>query len=98
MLNLNPTIRVASRLVAIAACIGSMSAASEAKDFCSVAKSQWQPQSSLVRKLEGQGWKIRNMKIDSGCYEVYGTDGTGKSRETHFNPATLQPVAERHQG
>lgn len=67
-----------------------------AKDICSVPKSQWQPQSTLVRKLEGQGWKIRNMKVDSGCYEVYGTDGNGKSRETHFNPATLQAVAEEH--
>lgn len=67
------------------------------KEICSVPKSQWQPQSALTKKLEGHGWKIRNLKIDSGCYEVYGTDGNGKSRETHFNPATLQAVAEFHQ-
>ena len=68
------------------------------KDFCSVPKAQWQPTPALVKKLEGQGWKIRNMKVDSGCYEVYGTDGKGKLRETHFNPATLQEVAEGHNG
>ena len=68
------------------------------KDFCSVPKSQWQPTSALVKKLEGQGWKIRIMKVDSGCYEVYGTDGNGKSRETHFNPASLQAVGENHNG
>ena len=73
-----------------------MAAPAWSKEICSVAKSQWQPQSTLVRKLEGQGWKIRNMKVDSGCYEVYGTDGNGKVRETHFNPATLQAVAEEH--
>lgn len=67
-----------------------------AKDICSVPKAQWQSQSILVKKLEGQGWKIRNMKVDSGCYEVYGTDGNGKARETHFNPATFQEVAEKH--
>jgi hypothetical protein len=66
------------------------------KDFCSVPKSDWQPQAALTRKLEGEGWKIRNLKIDSGCYEVYGTDGSGKARETHFNPHTFQPVAENH--
>ncbi|MGE0053559.1 MAG: PepSY domain-containing protein [Hyphomicrobium sp.] len=66
------------------------------KDFCSVPKSQWRPQSALVQKLESQGWKIRNMKIDGGCYEVYGTDGQGKARETHFDPATFKAVAEKH--
>ena len=75
-----------------------LSAPAWSKDFCSVPKSQWQPTSALVKKLEGQGWKIRNMKVDSGCYEVYGTDGNGKLRETHFNPATLQEVAEGHKG
>lgn len=66
------------------------------KEICSVPKAQWQPQGALTRKLESQGWKIRNLKVDSGCYEVYGTDGSGKSRETHFNPGTLQPAAEFH--
>ena len=75
-----------------------LSAPAWSKDFCAVHKSQWQPTSSLVKKLEVQGWKIRNMKVDSGCYEVYGTDGNGKLRETHFNPATLQEVAEGHKG
>lgn len=68
-----------------------------AKELCSVPKAQWQAQGLLTRKLEGEGWKIRNLKIDSGCYEVYGTDGSGKARETHFNPQTLQPIAEQHQ-
>ena len=36
------------------------------EDFCSVPKGQWQPTSALVKKLESQGWKIRNMKVDSG--------------------------------
>jgi hypothetical protein len=75
-----------------------MTATAWGKDFCNVPRSQWQAQSALVKKLEGQGWKIRNLKIDSGCYEVYGTDGNGKARETHFNPATFKAVAERHQG
>ncbi|MBX9682239.1 MAG: PepSY domain-containing protein [Hyphomicrobium sp.] len=66
------------------------------KEICSVPKAQWKPQGALTQKLESQGWKIRNLKIDSGCYEVYGTDSSGKARETHFNPQTLQPAAEEH--
>ena len=88
--------QVACALASIASIITVSVGPAMAKEICSVPKAQWQPQSSLVRKLEGQGWKIRNMKIDSGCYEVYGTDGSGKSRETHFNPATLQAAAEEH--
>ena len=66
------------------------------KEICSVPKAQWRPQGALTQKLEGEGWKIRNLKIDSGCYEVYGTDGSGKARETHFNPQSFKPAAENH--
>ena len=87
---------VCARMLVGSAIILTFPAMAWGKEICSVPKSQWQSQSTLVKKLEGQGWKIRNMKIDSGCYEVYGTDGNGKSRETHFNPTTLQAVAEKH--
>lgn len=84
-------------IVSIATGLIAVATAASSKEFCNVPKSQWRSQSALVKMLEGQGWKIRNLKIDSGCYEVYGTDGNGKSRETHFNPATFQAVAEKHQ-
>jgi hypothetical protein len=41
------------------------------------------------------------MKVDSGRYEIYETDGNGKSRETRLNPARLQPAFNplpRHTG
>lgn len=65
-----------------------------AADLCKVPKAEWNSEASLAQKLEGEGWKIRKLKIDDGCYEVYGTDGKGKSRETHFNPKTFQSVKE----
>ena len=97
-MNDKPTFAAYGRIVATAAFAAIFSTQAWSKDFCSVPKAQWQPTSVLVKKLEGQGWKIRNMKVDSGCYEVYGTDGTGKLRETHFNPASLQAVADGHKG
>lgn len=84
-------------IACVTAGLMTLSTAAWSKEFCNVPKSQWRSQPALVKMLEGQGWKIRNLKIDSGCYEVYGTDGNGKSRETHFNPATFQAVAEKHQ-
>jgi hypothetical protein len=68
--------------------------AAEAKDLCTVPSGEWQSKAALARKLEGEGWKIRVLKVDLGCYEVYGTDGSGKARETHFNPKTFQSVLE----
>ena len=89
----NMHIRFSSAAIA-ATLLMTLTSAAGAKELCSVPKSEWQPKASLARKLEGKGWKIRVLKVDLGCYEVYGTDGAGKARETHFNPKTLQSVLE----
>ena len=89
--------RLVSLTIVSAIALGGIAVPSaSAKEICSVPKSEWRPQGALTQKLESAGWKIRNLKIDSGCYEVYGTDGNGKSRESHFNPRTLEPAAEFH--
>lgn len=85
-----------TRLLYVVGLAVPLAAPASSKDICSVPPANWQAQGALTQKLEAQGWKIRNLKVDSGCFEVYGTDGSGKSRETHFNPQTLQPVAENH--
>jgi hypothetical protein len=63
-----------------------------ASETCSVPKAEWQPEQALRQKLETAGWKINRIKIDDGCYEVYGTDANGKRAETYFNPKSLDPV------
>lgn len=50
------TVRGLAALIAI-----SIAAPALAKDICSVPKAQWQLQSTLVKKLEAPGWKIRNI-------------------------------------
>lgn len=59
---------------------------------CDVPMSQWQPREALQQKLEQEGWKIRNIKTDDGCYEVYGFDKDGRRMETYFNPKTFAMV------
>ena len=63
-----------------------------ASDKCSVPKAEWQSQDALQQKLEGEGWKIKSIKIDDGCYEVYGTDAGGKRMEVYFDPKTFAAV------
>jgi hypothetical protein len=55
-------------------------------------KENWQPQEKLEKMLTEKGWKVRRIKEDGGCYEVYGTDDKGERAEAYFHPLTLEPV------
>ena len=54
--------------------------------------SGWQAQSTLEKKLVAQGWKVRRIKVDGGCYEVYALNDKGERVEAYFHPVTLAPV------
>ena len=56
-------------------------------------KSGWQPQEKLEKQLVDQnGWKIRRIKEDGGCYEVYALNEKGQRVEAYFHPRTLEAV------
>jgi hypothetical protein len=55
-------------------------------------KKEWQPSETLKRQLEAKGWKVRRVKVDGGCYEVYGFNEKGQKVEEYFHPKTLEPV------
>jgi hypothetical protein len=77
---------VLSALIASVAGIGSASAAG----ICNVPDAEWQPKEALQKKLEGEGWSIKTIKIDEGCYEVYGKDAAGNRMETYFDPKSFE--------
>ena len=56
------------------------------------AKESWQPQEKLQKSLTDQGWKVRRIKVDGGCYEVYGLNEKGEKVEAYFHPQTFAPV------
>ena len=74
----------------LAASAGAFAAHAEKCD--PIPKEEWKPQADLERKLTDEGWKISRVKIENGCYEVYGTDAKGKKRETFFHPKTFDIV------
>ncbi len=69
-------------------CAGTAGAA----ELCSVPQGEWQPQDALQKQLESEGVTIKKIKIDEGCYEVYGTDKDGKRIENYYDPKTLSLV------
>lgn len=52
----------------------------------------WQAQEILKERLTEQGWDVRRIKVDGGCYEVYALDDKGERVEAYFHPETLDPV------
>lgn len=64
-------------------------AALASEDGCNVPMSDWQPREALQQKLEQEGWKVRSIKTEDGCYEAYAVDKNGKRLEAYFDPKTF---------
>lgn len=80
-------------IITTAALIPVMAAtAALAEPSCNVPKAEWQTEQALREKLGSQKWTIKKIKIDNGCYEVYGNDDTGKRVEIYFDPKSLEAV------
>jgi hypothetical protein len=66
---------------------------------CSTApKANWQPQSKLEDQLKAEGLKVRQVKVENGCYEVYATDKAGKRQNIAFNAETLAKLDNAESG
>jgi len=69
--------------------IGPMPAMSGDSD-CYVPMTDWKPKAAVQKMIEDQGWTVRRIKIDNGCYEVYVFDSNGAEIEARVNPSTLE--------
>ena len=63
-----------------------------ADDDCFVPMADWQPRDAVARLAEENGWTVRRIKIDDGCYEIDGSDAEGRRIEVTVHPATLQVI------
>lgn len=67
-----------------------------ADDDCHVTMERWQPREAVQAMAEGRGWSLERIKVDDGCYELRGTDETGRAFKAKIDPATLEIVKFRH--
>ena len=63
-----------------------------ADDDCLVPMADWQPREAVARLAAEQGWTVRRIKIDDGCYEIDGRDSQGRAIEVVVHPGTLQII------
>jgi hypothetical protein len=61
-------------------------------------KAQWQSKSALEAQLTKDGYKVRQIKVEGGCYEVYATDKDGKRANMAFNAETLEKLDNAESG
>ena len=65
-----------------------------ASERCTAPMAEWQPREALQQKLESEGWKVRRIKTEDGCYEAYAFNADGKRVEAMFDPKTLAMIGE----
>ena len=63
--------------------------AASADDDCFVPMADWQPREAVARLAEENGWQVRRIKIDDGCYQIRATDSQGRRIEVTVQPDTL---------
>ncbi len=61
-------------------------------DDCYVPMSQWQSRDAARNWAKGQGWDVRRIKIDDGCYEIEGYDQSGREIEVKIDPSSFAIV------
>ena len=64
--------------------------AAQADDDCFVPMADWQPREAVTRLADENGWSVRRIKIDDGCYELDGRDAEGQRIEVTVHPSTLE--------
>lgn len=89
---MSPLFRLCAALLALTAATGALAHGSFK---CDVPKSEWRKHTELQAKLLADGWKkVRQVKTDNGCYEVYGFDEKNERAEVYFNPKTFEKVGK----
>lgn len=63
--------------------------AARADQDCFVPMADWQPRNAVVTLAASNQWTVRRIKIDDGCYQIDGTDATGRQIEVTLHPGTL---------
>lgn len=82
----------------IAILLGSVSgliAQATAGPRCNVPMEAWKHRQALEDKLTAEGWQVRRIKTDDGCYKVEGARPDGVRVKATFEPDTLTLIREK---
>lgn len=87
-----------SRTIILAACCALLAGPAFASSGCSHAPaSKYTPKTVLSHKLAREGYKVRRIKVENGCYEVYALKH-GRRFNAAYNAVTLKKLANAEAG
>ena len=52
----------------------------------------WMSMSEIAAKVEGQGYRVLEIEIDDGAYEIKAVDAKGLRVEADLDPSTGEPI------
>lgn len=84
-----PSFIHATIALALAISFTLMAKSSFADEDCRDPIATWQPREVLKKFLEEQGWVVKRIRIDDGCYQVRAIDDQGRRVEATYTPAAL---------
>ena len=61
-------------------------------------RTTWKTPEQLKASMVANGWEVRHIKEDGGCYEAYGTTPEGQRVEAYFHPVTLEKLLVARRG
>ena len=71
--------------------------AAQAEESCNQPVGNWKSRDAVHAMASERGWTLKRIKIDDGCYEIYGTDQEGRRFEAKIDPVTLDVIeVENH--
>ena len=81
--------RPVAALLGVFICLVFFTGATLADEECKDPIAQWQAREVLKTKLQQQGWVVKRIRIDDGCYEVRAIDAQGRRVKATYAPASL---------
>ena len=73
---------------AAALTLANTSAFASSATVCGNTTGQWMSHDAVKEIASGQGYDVRRVKREDGCYEVYAIGKNGKRVELYMNPVT----------
>ena len=68
-------------------------ARAEEDQSCGAApKAEWLTEEAIRAKGVALGYEVRRVKVEDGCYELYGVDKNGARAEIYLHPVTGEIV------
>ncbi|WP_269581454.1 PepSY domain-containing protein [Roseibium sp. Sym1] len=61
-------------------------------------RASWLTEAQVSEKLVNEGWQVRRMKEDGGCWEVYGTTPEGQRVEVYVHPVSGEVMLINQRG